>query len=65
MKVADSAFLNVIEVGFHALQVLGETLGVHHHSDGVISGVPSGIGFAGFVEFTEKVVAFTPAFLEH
>ena len=65
VKVADSAFLNVIEVGLYALQGLGEALGVHHHSDNVIACVPSWVVFAGFVEFAKEIVAFCPAFAEH
>ena len=66
MEISYTALLNVVEVGLDALEVLGEALGVHHHTENVIARVPVGDFSACVVEVMLEVVgAFFPALPEH
>ena len=53
MQIVDAAFLNVVQLAAHALQISGEGAHVHQHARHVVALIPAGIGLPPAVDLPQ------------
>ena len=54
MQVIYAAFLDIVQMADHALQVAGEAVGIHQHAEDLVSLDPVGVGHSGPVPLLEE-----------
>ena len=65
VQIVDAAFLDVIQMALHALEVSCEAVGVHEHTEHIIALVPVGRRLARLVPLLEKRASLLVILIHH
>ena len=65
MQIVHSAFLDIIQMGLHTLQGSGKGIGIHEHSQHLISGEPLRHGLPAQVPFFQFSASVLKALIKH